>query len=194
MARQEGLYYVALGGAGEIGMNLYLYGYGSQNDRRWIAVDCGIGFPDEAHAPGVEVMTPDISFLKREAGRLDALFITHAHEDHIGALEYLWPELKCPIYAGKFAAAIGRGKLSEGFALDLFASAGAGPDETLREISGPGGAPYEADYDSPWWSAFWRHCVAGEKGRRFLLSRRVRAFVLDSSVLDGSAFLAEDAR
>ncbi|MDD2869309.1 hypothetical protein [Neomegalonema sp.] len=81
-----------------------------------------------------------------------------------------------------------------GFALDLFASAGAGPDETLREISGPGGAPYEADYDSPWWSAFWRHCVAGEKGRRFLLSRRVRAFVLDSSVLDGSAFLAEDAR
>ncbi|WP_018633551.1 ribonuclease J [Neomegalonema perideroedes] len=113
MARQEGLYYVALGGAGEIGMNLYLYGYGSQNDRRWIAVDCGIGFPEEAHAPGVEVMTPDISFLKREAGRLDALFITHAHEDHIGALEYLWPELNCPIYAGKFAAAIGRGKLAE---------------------------------------------------------------------------------
>ena len=113
MARQEGLYYVALGGAGEIGMNMYLYGYGAPNDRRWIAIDCGIGFPEEAHAPGVEVMTPDISFLKREAGRLDALFITHAHEDHIGALEYLWPHLKCPVYAGRFASAIGRGKLTE---------------------------------------------------------------------------------
>jgi len=67
----DALYYLPLGGAGEIGMNMYLYGYGPKDNPRWIMVDCGIGFPDTAHAPGVEVMTPDPKFIADRAESLD---------------------------------------------------------------------------------------------------------------------------
>ncbi len=107
------LVYLPLGGADEIGMNMYLYGYGPRDNRRWIMVDCGIGFPDAAHAPGVEIMTPDPAFIAAESDRLDGIFITHAHEDHIGAVGRLWGRFKAPIYCTKFPAAIARRKLDE---------------------------------------------------------------------------------
>ena len=109
----DALYYLPLGGADEIGMNLYLYGYGSRSDTRWIMVDCGIGFPDAAHAPGVEVMTPDPKFIADRADQLDGIFITHAHEDHIGAVARLWHKFRAPVFCTKFPAEIAKRKFDE---------------------------------------------------------------------------------
>lgn len=109
----DGLYYLPLGGTDEIGMNMYLYGYGPEGNQRWIMVDCGIGFPDEAQAPGVETMTPDPAWIVERRDRLDGIFITHAHEDHIGAVGTLFDDLKAPIYCTAFAAEIARRKLEE---------------------------------------------------------------------------------
>ncbi len=92
------LLFVPLGGAGEIGANLNLY----HLEEKWIIVDCGIGFSDQS-LPGVDIIVPDVSFIKEIKNNLLALFITHAHEDHIGAIPYLWEELNCPIYATTFA-------------------------------------------------------------------------------------------
>lgn len=94
--------FTPLGGVGEIGMNLALYGYGPPKARKWIMVDCGLGFPG-ADLPGVDVVFPDISFVEKISRDLLAIFITHAHEDHIGALSTLWPKLKCKVYATPFA-------------------------------------------------------------------------------------------
>jgi ribonuclease J len=108
------LVYVALGGAGEIGMNMYLYGHGPAKDRRWIMVDCGVSFGDMDSAPGIDLVMPDVSFLEEIGSRLEAVFITHAHEDHIGALGRLWPRIKAPfISAPLFTAEIARRKMSE---------------------------------------------------------------------------------
>ncbi|MEE8535692.1 MAG: MBL fold metallo-hydrolase, partial [Kiloniellales bacterium] len=96
------LVYVALGGAGEIGMNCYLYGLGEARDRRGIMVDLGIGFGDMETAPGVELILPDLEFILGEKGRLEAIFLTHGHEDHVGAIPYLWAKLKVPVYARAF--------------------------------------------------------------------------------------------
>ncbi len=109
----DALYYLPLGGAGEIGMNLYLYGYGPRHSARWIIVDCGIGFPDAAHAPGVEVMTPDPQFIADRADALDGIFITHAHEDHIGAVARLWHKFNATVYCTKFPAEIAKRKFDE---------------------------------------------------------------------------------
>jgi len=109
----NGLYYLPLGGADEIGMNMYLYGYGPEGKQRWIMVDCGIGFPDEAQAPGVETMTPDPAWIAERSDRLDGIFITHAHEDHIGAVGSLYEKLKAPIYCTAFPAEIARRKMEE---------------------------------------------------------------------------------
>ena len=109
----DALFYLPLGGADEIGMNLYLYGYGPERDQRWIMVDCGIGFPDAAFAPGVELMMPDPSFITERADSLDAIFVTHAHEDHIGAVARMWPDLDAPVYCTKFPAEIARRKFDE---------------------------------------------------------------------------------
>ncbi|MBU6498080.1 MAG: ribonuclease J, partial [Rhodospirillales bacterium] len=100
--------FLPLGGTGEIGMNLNLYRYGG----KWLAVDCGIGFGG-AELPEVEVMMPDPAFLAERRDRLVGLVITHAHEDHIGAVAWLWPQLRCPVYATPFAAAVLRRKLGE---------------------------------------------------------------------------------
>lgn len=102
------LAFLPLGGTGEIGMNLNLYRSGGQ----WLAVDCGIGFGGAAH-PEVEVMMPDPGFIAQRRDRLVGLVITHAHEDHIGAVAWLWPQLRCPVYATPFAAAVLRRKLAE---------------------------------------------------------------------------------
>ncbi len=107
------LVYLALGGAGEIGMNCYLYGYGTGSERRWIMVDLGIGFGDMDTAPGVEVVVPDLEFILEQSDRLDAIFLTHAHEDHVGAVPHLWRKLGAPIYARPFTAEIVRRKMSE---------------------------------------------------------------------------------
>jgi ribonuclease J len=104
----EELLFLPLGGAGEIGMNLSLYGSRGQ----WVMVDLGITFGDDA-APGVEIVVPDPGFIANQQERLAGLVLTHAHEDHLGAVPYLWPRLRCPIYATPFTAAVLRAKLTE---------------------------------------------------------------------------------
>jgi ribonuclease J len=101
----EELVFAPLGGAGEIGMNLSLYGLGSQRRKAWLAVDLGVAFAGE-ELPGIEVIMPDIRFLDEERRNLVGLVLTHAHEDHYGALIDLWPRLKVPLYATPFTAAL----------------------------------------------------------------------------------------
>ncbi|MEO1291821.1 MAG: ribonuclease J, partial [Pseudomonadota bacterium] len=113
MSKSEELVYVALGGAGEIGMNMYLYGVGKGKDRRWIIVDCGVTFGNMASSPGIDLVLPDIDFIAAERKKLVGIFITHAHEDHVGALGRYWRRLKVPIYCTPFTAEVARRKLSE---------------------------------------------------------------------------------
>ncbi len=113
MSVKNRLIYLPLGGAGEIGMNCYVYGYGPADKERLIVVDMGVTFADMDTTPGVDLILPDISWLIARKDRIEAIFITHAHEDHIGALAHLWPELKSKIYARKFTATIGRLKFEE---------------------------------------------------------------------------------
>lgn len=108
----EDLVFVPLGGVGEIGMNIGLYGYGRGSKRRWLVVDCGVIFGDPAFTPGVDLILPDIRFAKGLRGAIEGLVLTHAHEDHYGAVLDLWPDLKCPVYATPFAAAMLEAKRS----------------------------------------------------------------------------------
>ena len=110
---KDRLIYLPLGGAGEIGMNLYVYGYGPKDNERLIVVDLGVAFPDMDTTPGVDLIFPDISWLKDRRNQLDAIFITHAHEDHVGALGHLWSELGAPVYARNFTSKIALRKLEE---------------------------------------------------------------------------------
>ncbi|MCT7662422.1 ribonuclease J [Shinella kummerowiae] len=103
MAKQDELVFLPLGGVGEIGMNLALYGYGPKENRQWIMVDCGVTFPGP-DLPGVDLVLPDIRFLAKEREKLKGIIITHAHEDHYGALNDLWPGLNVPVYASPFTA------------------------------------------------------------------------------------------
>lgn len=107
------LIYLPLGGAGEVGMNAYVYGYGPKDRERLILVDMGVTFPDMDSTPGVDLILPDLAWLEARLDQLEAIFITHAHEDHIGALGHLWGRLKKPVYARRFTATIGRLKLEE---------------------------------------------------------------------------------
>lgn len=100
--------FVPLGGTDEIGNNMYLYHYKG----KWLIVDLGIGFADEFW-PGIEIIVPDISFLNDIKKDIVGIFVTHAHEDHVGAIHYLWHELKLPIYCTKFTAAVLKNKLTE---------------------------------------------------------------------------------
>ncbi len=104
------LVFAPLGGVGEIGMNLSIYGLGSERRRSWLAVDCGVAFGGE-DLPGVDLVMPDIRFLAEERRDLRGIVLTHAHEDHFGALLDLWPHLRVPVYATPFTAALLDAKL-----------------------------------------------------------------------------------
>ncbi|MEM9841642.1 MAG: ribonuclease J [Pseudomonadota bacterium] len=112
--KHEELVFLPLGGCGEIGMNLNAYGYGPAEDRRWILIDVGVTFAGE-DAPGIDLITPDPTFLEDQGDRIDAIFLTHAHEDHIGAIGLILPRLqtKAPIYATAFTAHLAQAKLIE---------------------------------------------------------------------------------
>jgi len=102
-SQQDELVFLPLGGLGEIGMNAALYGFGPEEDRQWILVDCGMGFGSEENLPGIDLVYPDLRFIEEERHNLLGIFITHAHEDHIGALVEMWPRLRAPVYATRFA-------------------------------------------------------------------------------------------
>src|SRR6195952_131976 len=102
------LAFLPLGGTGEIGMNLNLY----RCNGKWLAIDCGIGFGG-SELPEGDVLMADPGFIADRRDQLLGLVITHAHEDHIGAVAHLWPQLRCPVYATPFAAAVLRRKLTE---------------------------------------------------------------------------------
>ncbi|WP_274628576.1 ribonuclease J [Arvimicrobium flavum] len=105
MAGKSELVFVPLGGVGEIGMNIALYGYGPANAREWMMVDVGVTFPD-AHLPGVDLVMADTRFIEENLDSLKGIVITHAHEDHYGALHDLWPRLKAPVWMSPFTAGL----------------------------------------------------------------------------------------
>jgi len=107
------LIYLPLGGAGEIGMNAYVYGYGKPGKERLIVVDLGVTFPDMDGTPGVDLILPDITWLKERRAQIDGIFITHAHEDHVGAIGHYWDQLGAPVYARPFTANIAKRKMVE---------------------------------------------------------------------------------
>lgn len=108
LPKKNELLYLPLGGAGEIGMNCYLYGYGG----KWLMVDLGITFAPEG-TPGIDILMPDLGFIEAHREDLVGLVLTHGHEDHLGAVAYLWRKLGCPVYATPFTAALLRRKLAE---------------------------------------------------------------------------------
>lgn len=101
-----------IGGASEIGMNCYAYGEGKDGHRQWLVVDLGVKF-GSASEPGIDVILPDVSALVRQGEKVAGLVLTHAHEDHIGAVPWLWPQLRCPIFCTAFTAALLKHKLAE---------------------------------------------------------------------------------
>ena len=121
--------FIPLGGAGEIGMNVNLYHYKG----KWIMVDLGVGFVGDL-MPGVDLMVADITFIARRRKDLLGIIVTHAHEDHCGAIQYLWDELRCPVYTNRFTAAFLKAKLTE---------SKMGNEVTIHEIEP--GQPLELD-------------------------------------------------
>jgi ribonuclease J len=111
------LVFLPLGGSNEIGMNFNCYGYGPPDDRKWIIVDVGVTFGDQT-TPGVDIILPDPAFIEEHADDILGVILTHAHEDHIGAMGWLWPRLRAPIYATPFTAFLLREKMRERGCLD----------------------------------------------------------------------------
>ena len=107
------LIYLPLGGAGEIGMNAYVYGYGPMGKERLIVVDLGVTFGDMDTTPGVDLIMADTAWLQANKDRIEAIFITHAHEDHVGALGLLWDRLEKPVHCRKFTGTLAKMKLEE---------------------------------------------------------------------------------
>ena len=100
------LVFAPLGGVGEIGMNLSIYGLGDPRKRTWLIVDVGVSFASEENLPGIDLVLPDIGYLIEQRRSIAGIVLTHAHEDHFGAMFDLWPKLKCPVYATPFTAAL----------------------------------------------------------------------------------------
>lgn len=119
------LIYLPLGGSGEIGMNAYVYGYGPQDNERLILVDIGVAFSDMETSPGVDLIFADIRWLEENKDRLEAVFITHGHEDHIGAVGHYWEKLGVPVYARAFTANLARHKMVDR----------GQPEEVVRTVS-----------------------------------------------------------
>lgn len=134
------LIYLPLGGAGEIGMNMYAYGYGPKDRERFIIVDAGVMFPDMETTPGVDLIIPEFSWLCERRDRIEALFLTHAHEDHIGAVPFLLEELDIPVFARRFTAELTRRKVAE-FALEpgRIREVGASPEQV-------GAGPFSVEF------------------------------------------------
>ena len=123
--------YLPLGGAGEIGMNAYVYGYGKPGKERLIVVDMGVAFPDMDGSPGVDLILADITWLVERRHQIEAVFITHAHEDHVGAVAHTYDQLRAPIYARAFTANIARRKMDEyGHPKDAVTTVGPWPEVT----------------------------------------------------------------
>lgn len=119
------LIYLPLGGSGEIGMNAYVYGYGPADNERLILVDIGVAFSDMETSPGVDLIFADITWLEENKHRLEAVFITHGHEDHIGAVGHYWERLGVPVYARAFTANLARHKMADR----------GQPEEAVRTVS-----------------------------------------------------------
>ena len=109
---KDELIYCPLGGAGEIGMNMNLFGYGQEDDHKWIMVDVGVTFADDS-IPGVDLIYPDPGYAEDKKDNFLGIILTHAHEDHIGAITHVWPKFKCKIYATPFTAALVTEKFRE---------------------------------------------------------------------------------
>ena len=116
-SKDDELVFLPLGGSNEIGMNFNLYGFGPAHDRKWIVVDLGVTFGDQT-TPGVEIILPDPSYIEPYAKDIIGIVLTHAHEDHLGAVHWLWPRLKAPVYATPFTAFLLREKLRDADLLD----------------------------------------------------------------------------
>jgi len=132
--------FLPLGGCGEIGMNLSLYGFGPPGEEKWIIADLGVTFGAEEHMPGIDVVLPDPGFIVERRRDLLGIVLTHGHEDHIGAVAYLWPRLKCPVYATPFTAELVRVKLAD---------AGLEDDVKLKTVPLSGSlklGPFEISY------------------------------------------------
>ena len=111
MSGNERLVYVPLGGAGEIGMNMYAYGWGAPGQEQWILVDVGVTFPNAEGSPGVDLICADPAFIEERKDALLGTFITHAHEDHVGAVGMLWQRLEAPVYGRSFTGEVARDKM-----------------------------------------------------------------------------------
>jgi len=111
MSKEE-LLFCPLGGSGEIGMNMNLYAYGKEDNQKWIVVDMGVTFADDS-IPGIDLIFPDPGFILDKKDDLMGIVLTHAHEDHIGAVTHIWPSLKCKMYATPFTAELIQGKFKE---------------------------------------------------------------------------------
>jgi len=126
---KDRLIYLPLGGAGEIGMNAYVYGYGPEGKERLLLVDLGVTFPDMDTTPGVDLIMPDLSWLVANRARLEAIVITHGHEDHLGALGHYWGQLKVPVYLRRFTGLLAAMKMEEaGHHRDALRIIGPRPD------------------------------------------------------------------
>ncbi len=113
MSDTNELVFLPLGGVGEIGMNLGLYGFGPPHAKKWIMIDVGVTFGDPRNTPGIDLIMPDTAFIEEERDNLLGIVITHAHEDHYGALLDLWPRLEVPVYATRFTAGLIKAKANE---------------------------------------------------------------------------------
>ncbi|MDB9792245.1 ribonuclease J, partial [Candidatus Pelagibacter sp.] len=109
---KDELLFCPLGGSGEIGMNMNLFAYGKPGEHKWIMVDIGVTFADDT-LPGIDLIYPDPGFIVDKKEDLLGIILTHAHEDHIGAIAHLWPQLKCKIFATPFTAVLIKEKLKE---------------------------------------------------------------------------------
>ena len=125
------LVFLPLGGMGEIGMNCYAYGFGTPRNHKWILIDLGVKFGDETE-PGIDVVVPDLAFLEAERANLLAIVLTHAHEDHIGAVTWWWERLRVPVYCTPFAAEVLKAKLFEAGLLEEVPLEVVAPEEVRR--------------------------------------------------------------